>query len=206
MSGLKNDIDSIHLQERDIALLRGLFESRTFTAAHATILYFDGKEEAAKKRLQKLKAAGFVGSRRQRVVDPAALFLTRKGLAVLNEAGVLFEYPALDPASLDKRSRVSDLTLRHELEVMDVKAAFHSAARKTSVFDVAEFSTWPLLYQFRAYPAGAGPADVMVKPDGLIRIHEKEDDGGVSEHTFFLSVDRSSEIQYSLITRAGCYL
>jgi len=48
----------ISLQKRDLALLRGLFESRVMTNDHATALYFEGKSEAAKKRLQKLKAAG----------------------------------------------------------------------------------------------------------------------------------------------------
>jgi hypothetical protein len=50
----------ISLQDRDIDLLRGLFECRVMTTDHATALYFDGKSEAAKKRLQKIKAAGLI--------------------------------------------------------------------------------------------------------------------------------------------------
>jgi hypothetical protein len=49
--------DKPHLQDRDFALLRGLFESRVMTAGHIATLYFDGSREAAKKRLQKIKAA-----------------------------------------------------------------------------------------------------------------------------------------------------
>ena len=45
----------------------------------------------------------------------------------------------------------------------------------------------------------------MVKPDGFIRIHEKEPDGGVSEYSFFLELDRSSQTQDTLATRAGAY-
>jgi len=45
----------------------------------------------------------------------------------------------------------------------------------------------------------------LVKPDGFIRIHEKEKDGGVFEHTFFLEVDRSTETQSTPVTRASCY-
>jgi len=52
MSAPKMPLHSIDLQERDFALLRGLFESRVMTAAHIASLYFDGKKEAAKKRLQ----------------------------------------------------------------------------------------------------------------------------------------------------------
>ena len=33
------------------------------TLAHAAPLYFEGRKEAAKKRLQKLKEAGLVGER-----------------------------------------------------------------------------------------------------------------------------------------------
>src|SRR5204863_509907 len=47
---------------------------------------------------------------------------------------------------------------------------------------------------------------ILVKPDGFIRIHEKEKDGGLSEHAFFLEVDRSTEVQDLLVTRAGSYL
>jgi len=48
----------VQLQPRDFELLRGLFESRVMTLAHVSALYFDGKREMAKKRVQKLKAAG----------------------------------------------------------------------------------------------------------------------------------------------------
>ena len=41
---------------------------------------------------------------------------------------------------------------------MDVKAAFHSAIHATKQFSVAEFSTWPLLYQFEAFRPGYGGA------------------------------------------------
>lgn len=198
--------DAINLQERDLALLRGLFESRIMTAGHISDLYFDGRREAAKKRLQKIKAAGFIGERKRRVNEPSILFLTDKAFALLQQHGEISGFPPLGPLSFQVRTRVSDLTLRHELEVMDVKAAFHSAIAKTARFKIAEFSTWPLLYQFEAKRAGYDRAKVLVKPDGFIRIHEKEDDGSLSEHTFFLEVDRSSETQAILLSRAGLYV
>jgi hypothetical protein len=206
MPALKNSSNSIQFQERDLALLRGLFESRVMTAGHIASLYFDGKKEATKKRLQKLKTAGLIGERRRSAFEPAVLFLTRKAFDVLRERGVLTEYPRLDKVSLEKRSRVSEFTLRHELEVMDVKTAFHSVIKQTKVFSVAEFSTWPLLNEFEAFRSGFDGAPVPVKPDGFIRIHEKENDGGLSEHTFFLELDRSTEILDTLVARAGCYL
>jgi hypothetical protein len=204
MTASKND--ALQLQERDLAVLRGLFESRIMTAGHIARIYFNTKLEAAKKRLQKLKVAGFIGERKRRVNERSILFLTRKSFQVLRDHGELSEYPSLDPASLARRAQVSELTTRHELEVMDVKTAFHSAIRATDRFTVAEFRTWPLLYQFEAYRAGRRGAEVLVKPDGFIRIHEKEADGGLSEHTFFLEVDRSTETLDTLVARSGCYL
>lgn len=197
---------SVDLQSRDLALLRGLFESRVMTSAHVAAIYFSGKKEAAKKRLQKLKTAGLIGERVRRVYEPSVLYLTRKAFAFLRERGVLSEYPQLGKFSLEKRARVSDFTLRHELEIMDVKTAFHAAIFKTAVFAIAEFSTWPFLYQFQAFRPGYRATEVVVKPDGFIRIHEKESDGGLSEHTYFLEVDRSSETQDTLVARAGRYL
>jgi len=204
MGTSKKPTDSISIQDRDVALLKGLFESRVMTAEHAAVLHFGGSKEAAKKRLQKLKAAGVISDRKRRVNEPAVLFLARKGLDLLREHGVLAEYPSFAMPALDKRARVSDITLRHELEVMDVKAAFHKSIRKAEGFSIAEFSTWPLLYQFEAVRHDHG--EIVVKPDGFIRIHEKEADGGLSEHTFFLEVDRSSETLNTLVSKATCYL
>lgn len=203
------DLAGISLQERDLTLLRGLFESRVMTTAHATALYFDGHPEAAKKRLQRLKAAGVVGERPRRPHHPAVLFLTSKGFRVLHDGGALQDYPRLVWASLEKRARVSELTLRHELEVMAVKAAVTTAVTRTPQFRVVEFSTWPLLFQFyvRRPPAERTVAqnpDLLVKPDGLIRISEDGDDAG--EHTFFLELDRSTEPQDKLGRRAVYYL
>jgi hypothetical protein len=197
---------AFQFQDRDIILLRGFFESRVMTGAHVATLYFAGKKEAAKKRLQKLKAAGFINERKRRVNEPAVLYLTRKGHSVLTQEGSISDLPKLSPVVFEKRANVSALTIRHELEVMDVKAAFYSALKKSATFTIAEFSTWPRLHEFKATRPGHGGADVLVKPDGFVRIHEKEEDGGTSEHTFFLEVDRSTETQETLVSRAGCYL
>lgn len=198
--------NSLEIRERDTDVLRDLFVSRVMTSAHIASLHFDGSREAAKKRLQKLKAARLVGERPRKSTEPAVLFLTRKGFDALRERGVLAEFPQLPASALDKRANVSALTLRHELEVMDVKAAFCSAIRGTDRFAVAEFTTWPLLVQFEAFRPGRESAEVLVKPDGFIRVHEKESDGGLSEHTFFLEVDRSTETQDTLVNRAACYM
>ncbi len=144
-------------------------------------------------------------SERKRRVNEPSVCLTRKSHALLTEQSAIADFPRLSTTAFEKRADVTQLTIRHELEVMDVKAAFYSALKISETFTIAEFSTWPQLHEFKANRPGSGN-DVLVKPDGFIRIHEKEKDGGVSEHTFFLEVDRSTETQNTLVNRAGCYL
>jgi hypothetical protein len=206
MRSSKASASSIVLQDRDLALLRGLFESRVMTANHAACLYFAGRGEMTKKRLQKLKSAGLIAERPRRAFEPAVLYLTRQGLGPLIARGILKEYPEFDVPTLERRSQVSTLTLRHELEVMEIKVSFASAIIKMSAFTLAEFNTWPLLNGFSVFHNRAGAGEVAVRPDGFIRVHEREADGGISEHALFLEVDRSTETQEVLISKAACYL
>lgn len=203
MAALKTD--TLKLQDRDIAILRGLFECRIMTAKHTANLYFDGKSQAAKKRLQKLKAGGLIGERPRGAFVRSILFLTRAGLETLRAHGILSDYPSLPLSALDRRANVSDITIRHELEVVEVKAAFHRAIRGMLSFSVAEFSTWPLLHEFKASRSNDRSSLISVKPDGFVRIHETEATGAKYEHTFFLEVDRSNENQGTLIAKADCY-
>src|SRR5258706_13731287 len=112
------------LTDRDLALLKGLFESRVMTLAQAAAIHFDGQTEATKKRVQKLKRAGYVAERpRRRAYDPSILFLGKRAFEALEEGGHLQDYPSLAWQNIEKRARVSELTLRHELDVMEFKAA-----------------------------------------------------------------------------------
>lgn len=199
-------VTSLILQDRDLALLRSLFECRVMTTAHAAVLHFDAKPHAANKRLQKLKSAGYICERPRRAFDQAVLLLTRKGLDLLQERGILREYPTLSLTVLEHRARVSDLTIRHELEVMEVKTAFHSALASSERFSLKEFSTWPRLHEFKASRAKLHGVETVIKPDGFIRIQEMDPSGSKFEHNFFLEVDLSTESQDILVSRAGCYL
>jgi hypothetical protein len=194
----------VQLQKRDFDFLRGLFESRVMTADHAAAIHFDGKRHYTTKRLQKLKAAGLVSERRRRVNEPAILFLTRKAFALLKTEGRLDGLPSLSPNTFENRANVSDLTLRHELEIMDVKAAMHRALAGSPKFTIQEFSTWPVLHQFEA-SIGAIGHNLLVKPDGFVRIHEREEGTPGSLYECFLEVDRSSESLETLVQKALCY-
>jgi Replication-relaxation len=197
--------DSLQLQDRDISLLCGLFESRVMTAGHVATLYFNGKREYTKKRLQRLKAAGLISERKRLPTQPSVLFLTRKAFSLLSGEGQLSQFPVLGPNSFEARAKVSERTLRHEIEVMDVKAAFHAALAKSEKFSIVKFSTWPLLHEFRAARPGQGGKEVTIRPDGFICIHEKEEGSKGFNYECFFELDRSNEVQDALVAKAACY-
>jgi hypothetical protein len=193
---------NVEVQDRDVTLLCGLFESRVMTLAHIAAIYFEGRTEAAKKRVGRLKAAGYIGERPRKTYQPSTLFLTSKGWSVLRDKGCLDQFPILSGSSATTRLQVSDLTLAHELEVMDVKAALFSAIRSHPAYSIAEFSTWPRLFEF---VASAGRSQMLIKPDAFLRLHEQADDG-TFEHACFLEVDRSTESDAILGQKALAYL
>jgi hypothetical protein len=188
-------------QDRDLQILRGLLDSRVATIHHLAKLYFEGRLDAARKRIQKLKAAGAIHERPRRSTEPAIYCLGRRSFQILEAHGILAEYPKVGWSHLEKRARVSELTLRHELEVMDVRAAM-TAAIRAGGYKVNEFTTWSRLFEFVATQSGAGR--VLVKPDGFIRIGGQNAEGDF-ENMFFLEVDRSTEEQEVLALRAAYY-
>jgi hypothetical protein len=195
------------LTPRDERLMVGLFESRIMSTSHIARLYFEGKIEAAYKRLQRLKADGYLAERARRAAEPAVVYLTRKAFNALLNRGLLHDFPDLSDSAFDKRVRVSDLTVQHELDVMEWKTCFITAIAsrtpaESSSLSVAQFSTWPALFQFKAYPTAQG--EMMVKPDAFVRIQETSTEG-IFEHTFFAEIDRSTETIGTLIEKACGY-
>jgi hypothetical protein len=195
----------LRLQLRDYDLLRGLFECRVMTLSHAAILFFDGRIPAATKRLQLLKAAGYLSDRRRRIGEPSVLTLTKKAFEELVSAGALDGYPRLTAEQFSKRSRVEESTLRHELAVMDVKVAVTQAiATSNSMYAIHQFTTWPTLSQFNAIHPDQRQR-VTVRPDGFLHAVETGTDGAMSDHRFFLELDRSTESQRLLTDKCLCY-
>jgi hypothetical protein len=195
---------SIDFQKRDFEILVGLFESRLMTARHIAALYFDGKSEAAKKRLQKIKAAGLIAEKRRRPYEPSILFLTAKAFSLLKKEGHLADYAPVALTGFKRRTTISDITLKHELAILDVKVAFHEVIKKEKDLTLVEFSTWPLLHQFQVGERHH-PSAVVVKPDGFIRIRETNTENQVSEYVFFLELDRGSETLETLTQKAVSY-
>lgn len=206
MAKPSSNFDFLTFQDRDLTILQGLFECRVMSSEHIAALYFNGSKDAGNKRLIKLKAEGLIRERARRANELSILFLTQKGFAVLREKGKLAEYSHIPQSSLVQREPVADFTLQHELEVMDVKAALYAGISKNEEFKIVEFSTWPLLYQFEISHPGSGGTKIPVKPDGFIRIQRKISDTEALEYSFFLELDRSSEVQNRLLTRGRAYL
>lgn len=200
---MKDASTQIEMQERDISLLKDLYMSRIMSLSHIAALHFEGKSEAAKKRVQKLKAAGYIAERPRKAREPSALSLTKEAFVYLDKRGHLSEYPTLSLPAFLRRACVSELTVRHELEVMDAKASLVPAIEKMPGMQVVEFTTWPMMIEFDVAMQRKG--DVRVKPDGFIRAEETTTADEVYEYTFFLEVDRGTETLDTLTERAHCY-
>jgi hypothetical protein len=195
----------LSLQERDFNILRSLATCRIMTNRQIAGIFFQGRREAAKKRLQKLKAAGFIKERSRKVYDPAVLSLTSAAFVFLSNNGHLSALPHLSKSTWEKRSEVSDRTLMHELEVIDVKTAFHRVMHDQQAIGILKFETWPLLNQFSVCGAGSRVLDTLVKPDGFIAIQQQLSNDMNLVHNFFLELDRSTEGQDVLVSKAIAY-
>ena len=174
---------------------------------HAAALHFGGRPDAAKKRIQRLKAAGFIAERPRKTFEESILFLTRRAFQALNDAGQLADFPKLSLSVWDKRAKVSNLTINHELSVMQIKVAFAKAVAERAALTVAQFSTWPRRFSFVSptWLNGFRMQPGTVKPDGFVRLHEETDDATTS-HAFFVEVDLTNESFNKLAGKAGAYL
>jgi hypothetical protein len=175
------------------------------TIKHAADVCFEGRFEAAKKRIQKLRLANLIASRQRRVHEPNVMFLTGAGIRFLRATSSHCELLHLPKQPAGQRRPPSESILNHELQVLDVKAAFHAAARTNPSVAISEFSTWPPLHQFKALKGGRVRQIVSVRPDGFMRVRHEAGETTL-EHAFFLELDRSTEIQESLALRLGSYL
>ena len=172
------------------------------TLRQISAIHFDGHSEAAKKRVQRLKVAGYISERPRATNEPTIHFLTCKAFDALIQDGMLSDIPSIEWGAQEKRIRVSHFTLRHELGVMDCKAALITAIRSLAELSLVEFSTWPLRNQFKVIHSGTGNG-VLVKPDGFI--HMENACAVVKSLYFFLEVDYSTESLDTLAAKILCY-
>jgi len=195
----------VHLQYRDLAILRGLFESRVMSLNHISLMYFEGRKEAATKRVRHLKAAGAIAEYPRQRYQPSILFLSSTGFELLQTHRLLVDHPALTWNRIRRRAYVSNQMLRHELAILDVKAALRSAAANGDGIKLVEFLTWQRLFQFKARLTNQARLS-LIQPDGFIRLRQTTVGANVIDHAFFIEVDRSTESQDTLVRRAAFYV
>jgi hypothetical protein len=195
------DPRNVMLQDRDVSLLLDLVESRVLSLDHVRTLFFPDKNDMAKKRVQRLKSAGFLTERPRRIGEPSILHLTWKGYLALRKGGHVGDDSQLSPKTFARRMAVSDTTLAHELMIGDVRTSFIAAIRKHKQFEQLDFDVWPRHYDFTV---SRGHGSVPVKPDGHVRFIEKRSDEEV-EYDCFLEVDTGTETQGRLVEKCLNY-
>jgi hypothetical protein len=192
----------LELQTRDLQILRALFESRLMTLTHLSALFFDDRVESAKKRLQKLCAARYLTQRPRRLYQHAIYQLTNRSIYHLQRLGVTDAYRLPPRYNLQRRMQVSELTLRHELEVLDLRTAIHRRVDQNEFLELLEISTWPLLSQFTIVDEFGD--ERIIRPDGFFRLCQQHE-AKSTEHACFIEIDRSSESLSRLTQRAVDY-
>lgn len=198
----------VEVTDRDLLILRCLYECRVATLNHLSKLFFDGRYEATKKVAQRLAGHRLTNKRKRPIGHPDVLYLSKRGFDLLREKGGLDGLPVVPWERLEKRIRVSELTLNHELDVLTLRAAFEEAARARSELSIPTFTTWPRLAQFPAERALAGVGQrstMMLKPDGFCVIKESLASGRSDAFYFFVEVDRSTETLQTLCSKMHGY-
>lgn len=188
------------ITERDLLVFRGLLDSRLMAAAHIAALYFGGRAEMAKKRIQILKARGLVRARlRDSAFEPELLFLTAAGFALLKSRRLLRHLPPMSARAHGRRVEMSPLKVPHEMAVLDTKVALTLAAEGKPGVAIREFTTWTRLIQFEC-----GGRRVM--PDGFVSFAVSGISGEEPAiHDFFVEVDCSTEGIATLAKKAARY-
>lgn len=149
--------------------------------------------------------------RPRRPQDPAIYSLGRAGYSRLKEKGMID--PSFDPGwnKIQKRQQISELFLRHELAVMDVKAAFVSAIGKRPDLELIQMSTAADRHGFRVVEAVPDSKrrirfkSIIARPDGFIHVRQTGEEKPALDHFFFLEVDRGTETLSRLVRKARHY-
>jgi len=164
---------------------------------HVTVIVFAGAYQVAAKRVQKLKAFRYIAEMPRRIGDSATLFLTAYGRQQLTRMAEVGNREP--PTYFRRRTVLKRMTLSHELEVMDAKAAILPALRKQTMWSLREFTTWSTLSQFRVDHLNG--TQTTVKPDGFLSLINGY--GNIAD--FFLEIDRSNETQAILTAKCRAY-
>jgi hypothetical protein len=181
----------VNIQPRDLDILQEVFVSGLLTSSQIALMYFDGSTEAAKKRLQKLKAERLLATQPRQPYEPSLLFVTKEGRQLLKAR--LQQLPA-SPRNPPK------LFLQHHLEIQSIKAALFAACRATEGVSLSHFQAPGHELLSKQHLCAA------LRPDASLRLDLQ--DGSSNNHPlfYFLEIDRSTETQGILMQKAARYL
>jgi hypothetical protein len=211
-----NNLPSLQLTPRDLAIIEAVYSFRALTTPQVEILLFPGKHDqfqaTAKRpqsgrtnrcrhRLKLLFHHGYLF----REELPVPLTYGRKPLVYfLDKRGkmALCEHYGLEPKEIDwhpRHNTVGDNFIEHLLKTNDVRVAVMGAARRLD-FTVAEWQDDRTLrkqqnrdYVMIAGPQGGKPRKVAVVPDGYFYLKTPQ-----YEFHFLLEADRRTVVgQYS---------
>lgn len=181
---------SIAIQKRDLLILHEIAESPACLRRHIAAAFFEGRYEAAKKRLQALAKAGYVENADTSKTGRSIVCLTAKGRETLREEG--FEIADAAASTPPERFRL------HEMMLADCRAALLSLAQRHD-YDI----------EFTHGPDAAFAVDCnehhrieSVRPDGFARIECRT---SASSANFFLELDRGTETLGHLLHLAEQY-
>lgn len=172
------------LQARDLCLLRTVTEHRVVSLTQAAALHFEGRYEAAAKRLQKLRRGGFLAAYPRRVGDACLLRPTRRTRCVV-AAAVGGAARATDREIGRKSKPLATNLVSHELAVVDARIAIGRACHAAAA-SLQEFIPRPHAHAFQT--PGPTPTGGF-RPDAYLSIETRS---GRRQH-FFLELDRSTE-------------
>jgi hypothetical protein len=175
---------SIQLQNRDFRIFQELQSCRFLTLAQIADLCFEGKREAAKKRLQKLQHGGHVRRHSPGMLHES-IYIIRKRAHVLI-AGNGYERSSF------KRSIPPLATLRHEILLRDFRTAIFRDAKRAGI-EVNLFTIKPEDLRFEI-------GNKVLRSDGYFEIHVKNE-----TCRYFLEVDLGTEAHSVIVERVWQY-
>jgi hypothetical protein len=170
----------IYIQERDKRIFNELEECNFLTVSQLALLCFEGKKEAAKKRLQKLSREGLLRRNDMGFGLQSIYTLTKDAIA-------------LDPKPYRHRRNLlpKPVFLRHELFVRDFRALL--LTRGIQEFGGAAIENCSINAHFLAFRCPRG----RILPDGYFEVQSPFE--GTS--SFFFEIDRGTESQSIIAAR-----
>jgi len=180
-----------------LILLRDLYFSRAATRIQLERLSPPGIRHETADRLAELCEQGLVRPRELRIGGEVVFCLSRSGFDCAASNGVIPEAVGIAPKRIWRRLEVSDMTILHELELVDLRIAFEREGRRA--LDVIDCQLETCLNQC----SFTGREGRRMFPDGRLRLRRRG--GGDSSLVFYIEHDRGSETLSRIVGKVADY-